>query len=436
MVSRKPNKAGRELSGRYVLLTPVAQGGMGEVWKARDKITGHMVAAKVLRTELAGEEISLSRLRLEAKNAMRAQHPNIAAVLDSGEEDQRGWIVMELVEGEPLTKYVGDGRTLTEGELVPLLIQTAYALDAAARAGVVHRDIKPANIIVRPDGKVKLTDFGVSLSDGQVNLTAAGMVMGTAQYLPPEQAMGKVATPVGDLYALGVVAFEAVAGHRPYTGKTQVDIAFAHVNEPVPPLPETVSEPLATLIYRLLEKDPETRPQTGAALARELVSVASALNLGTSPMPIVRGDAPEDPSGQADAAGPGGVDVPQPSPAAPVPPVTHVTKKHLPESAADAWHPVETRSFRHRLRPPADSPASPRRQRTRREVQAEAGKSGGPDLGMWVIVALVALTLVLIVIAMVRNYSQPAEDRNASQPVSAPSLFQEVEPWLSPTVVV
>lgn len=281
------NRAGRLLGGRYMLLSMIARGGMGEVWKARDQVTGAMVAAKVLRPELTGEEISLSRLRLEAQNAMRAKHPNIAAVLDSGEDSGQGWLIMELVKGRPLTEYMGNGKRLTAQELVPLLIQTAYALDAASRADVVHRDIKPANIMVTPEGKVKLTDFGVSFADGQANLTAAGMVMGTAQYLPPEQALGKAATPVGDLYALGVVAYEALAGERPFTGKSQVDIAFAHVKEPVPALPADVAEPLAKLVYQLLEKEPEKRPQTGAALARLLIQVSEQLHLGTSANPLL-----------------------------------------------------------------------------------------------------------------------------------------------------
>lgn len=286
------NRTGRILGGRYMLLTMIARGGMGEVWKSRDRVTGAIVAAKVLRPELTGEEISLSRLRLEAQNAMRARHPNIAAVLDSGEDAGQGWLIMELVDGRPLSEYMGDGKRLTPQELLPLLIQTAYALDAASRADVVHRDIKPANIMLTYDGKVKLTDFGVSFADGQASLTATGMVMGTAQYLPPEQALGKPATTVGDLYALGVVAYEALAGERPFTGKNQVDIAFAHVKEAVPPLPDDVPEPLARLVYRLLEKEPAKRPQTGAALARQLIQVSGQLHLGTSANPLLQAVVP------------------------------------------------------------------------------------------------------------------------------------------------
>lgn len=286
-------RAGQQLQGRYNLINRIATGGMGEVWRARDVRTGTLVAAKVLRPELTGEEISLSRLRIEARNAMRAHHPNIAAVLDSGESDGQGWIVMELVQGDPLTDFVGDGKRLNPRELIPILSQTAFALDGAAQAGIIHRDIKPANIMVRADGMVKLTDFGISYTAGQANLTAVGMVMGTAQYLAPEQAMGAVATHAGDLYALGIIAYEALAGYRPFTGKTVVDIAMAHVNEPVPALPDDVPEPLAELVYWLLAKAPEDRPASGTALVRSLGQVAHSLGQTTQPVPLTRRSVPE-----------------------------------------------------------------------------------------------------------------------------------------------
>ena len=314
--------AGRVLGGRYTLLTPIAQGGMGEVWKARDRVSGHIVAAKVLRPELTGEELSLSRLRLEARNSMSISHPNIANTQDSGEEDGIGWIIMELVDGHPLTDYLRGGSRIEPEYLMPILVQVAMALGAAARAGVVHRDIKPANIIVRPDGMVKLTDFGISRATGQVNLTAAGMVMGTAQYLPPEQAMGEVATPIGDLYALGVIAYEAAAGRRPFTGETQVDIAFAHVNDPVPPLPDFVPEPLADVILHLLEKDPAKRPESGSAAVREIASAAKAMGVSVTPRPLPLPKAAQRPE-----------EVRTPvQPSVPiVAPVRHLTRRTLPD---------------------------------------------------------------------------------------------------------
>jgi len=314
--------AGRVLGGRYTLLTPIAQGGMGEVWKARERVSGHIVAAKVLRPELAGEELSLSRLRLDARNSMSISHPNIANTQDSGQEDGIGWIIMELVDGYPLTDYLRGGSRIEPEYLMPILVQVAMALGAAARAGVVHRDIKPANILVRPDGMVKLTDFGISRATGQVNLTAAGMVMGTAQYLPPEQAMGEIATPIGDLYALGVIAYEAAAGRRPFTGETQVDIAFSHVNDPVPPLPDFVPEPLADVILHLLEKDPAKRHEYGSAAVREIAAAAKAMGISVTPRPLPLPKA---------AQRPAEIRTPVQPSVAIVAPVRHLTRRTLPE---------------------------------------------------------------------------------------------------------
>lgn len=393
---------GQILGGRYRLLTPIATGGMGEVWKARDTSTGTLVAAKVLRPELTGEEISLSRLRLEAKNAMLSRHPNIAAVLDSGQQDGQGWIVMELVDGRPMSDLMGDGRRMSAEELIPIMVQTAYALDGAARAGVVHRDIKPANILIRPDGLVKLTDFGVSLGDDQVNLTAAGMVMGTAQYLAPEQALGDKATSVGDLYSLGIVAYEALAGERPFTGKSQVDIAFAHVNQEARPLPSDVPPALAEVVAALMQKDPAKRPQTGAALGRELVRVAAELGVETTPRALRAA----------------------PRAATATPPVQHTPAKYLPVKQPEpgftqpaSFAPVTSDSERPEWRPvgtgrPADSPP---------DTQS-ASKAG-----LWVIIALIFLTIALIVVAMVRNANDSATAMGA--PV------EEVAAWLTPTVV-
>ncbi|CED90571.1 serine/threonine-protein kinase, partial [Actinomyces succiniciruminis] len=229
---------GLELQGRYQLVERIALGGMGEVWRATDLRSGRAVAAKILRPELAGDEIFLSRLRAEAANSRGLRHPNLAVVLDSGERHGSGWIVMELVQGRALSDILAERGTMPPEEILPILAQVARALQVVHDSGVVHRDVKPSNILINREGLAKLTDFGISMGVNQRPMTATGMVMGTAQYLAPEQAMGNMATPSGDLYALGVIAYEALAGHRPFTGSTQVDIAFAHVNQPVPPLPD------------------------------------------------------------------------------------------------------------------------------------------------------------------------------------------------------
>lgn len=270
-------KVGMKISGRYLLLSRLAIGGMGEVWQALDEKTGESLALKILRPELAGKKLFLSRLRIEAYNASRVHHPNLAAVHASGEDGGLGWISMELVDGVSLTEILDQEQTLDTDFLLSVLYQTADALSAVHGAGIVHRDIKPGNIMVTPTGEVKLTDFGISKAPGQANLTQVGMVMGTAQYLPPEQAMGQPATPAGDLYALGIIAYEALVGKRPFTGEKPVDIAFAHVNKPVPALPESIPSEMRELVMELLEKEPQNRLASAAILMQRLEEVQHCL---------------------------------------------------------------------------------------------------------------------------------------------------------------
>ncbi|HLS02422.1 MAG TPA: serine/threonine-protein kinase, partial [Beutenbergiaceae bacterium] len=256
------------LGKRYRLVELIAVGGMGEVWVAVDEHLDRRVAAKVLRPEFVGDEVFLDRLRSEARNSAGLAHQNIAAMYDYGEEDGSGFLIMELVVGEPFSDLLAREGRLSPLQVLPILAQTARGLHYAHMAGVVHRDVKPSNLLITPDGYVKITDFGIAIGANQAPMTAAGMVMGTAQYLPPEQAMGKAATGLGDIYALGVIGYEALVGRRPFTGKTQVDIAFAHVNERVPPMPDSIDPRVRDIIMSMLAKNPEYRPRSAASLAR------------------------------------------------------------------------------------------------------------------------------------------------------------------------
>ncbi|MBD3778272.1 MAG: serine/threonine protein kinase [Micrococcales bacterium] len=271
------------LGGRYRLTRQIAVGGMGEVWAAHDESLQRDVAIKVLREEFAGDTGFLERFRTEARNAGSLSHEGIAALFDYGEQDGSAFLAMELIIGEPMSDLLEREPVLPPRRLLPILAQTARALHAAHEAGVVHRDVKPGNILLTPTGKVKITDFGVSLSHNQVPMTATGMVMGTAQYLSPEQAVGGPATAASDMYALGIVAYEALVGHRPFTGPTAVDIAVAHVNTPVPPLPATVDRQIAALVMRLLSKDPSQRPASAEELARMFDALVPHTPAGGSP---------------------------------------------------------------------------------------------------------------------------------------------------------
>jgi serine/threonine protein kinase len=283
-------RAGTTLASRYTLGSLIAVGGMGEVWKADDSDLGRVVAVKVLKDSATGNDTFLRRFRNEAKNAAGLRHPNIAQVYDYGDHEGTAFLVMEFVDGEPLSSILERERTISETRVVRILDQTAAGLIAAHEAGVMHRDIKPGNLLVYGDDNVKITDFGVSRGTDQTTLTATGMVMGTAQYLAPELALGKPATPASDIYALGIIAFEAVMGKRPFTAPNAVDIAIAQVNEAVPPLPGTVSPGMRELIGLLLEKNPRKRPRTAEELRRVLaaVSVPDAVPTPDGPAPAAR----------------------------------------------------------------------------------------------------------------------------------------------------
>ena len=262
--------AGTILSSRYTLTERLAAGGMGEVWAAIDTVLGRTVAVKLLHPALSQESDFVERFRAEARHAAALHHPNIAAVFDYGEDDGTAYLVMELVVGQPLSRIIAERAPLSTQETVAILIQAATALDAAHEGGVVHRDVKPANILVTPDGTAKLTDFGISRAVDSVPLTRTGQVLGTAQYLSPEQALGQSATASSDVYALGVVGHEMLAGERPFDTGNVVSTALAHVSQPPPPLPDTVPVGVRDVITAALAKDPADRPASAAAMAHAL----------------------------------------------------------------------------------------------------------------------------------------------------------------------
>ena len=265
--------SGLTFGGRYQLSSRVAIGGMGEVWQATDLVIGRTVAIKILKDEYLGDPGFLERFRAEARHAALVNHEGIANVFDYGEEDGSAYLVMELVPGEALSAIIERERVLPTDRVLDIVAQTAAALSAAHAAGLVHRDIKPGNLLITPDGRVKITDFGIARIADQVPLTATGQVMGTVQYLSPEQASGHPASPSTDLYSLGIVAYEALAGRRPFTGESQVAIAMAQINESPPELPVTVAEPVRNLVYACIAKNPSDRPATAAHLSRAAQSL-------------------------------------------------------------------------------------------------------------------------------------------------------------------
>lgn len=287
-------------AGRYRLESLIATGGMGEVWRAHDTALGREVAVKLLKREYAGDPVFRSRFEAEARHAAGLHHPGIAAVFDVGESTDsddvlpRPYLVMELVDGQPLSALIGGGRPLDPEAVRALLAQTGDALAVAHRAGIVHRDVKPANLLVTPQRTVKITDFGIARAMAGMAMTGTGAVMGTPQYLSPEQARGETATPASDVYGLGVVAFECLAGRRPFEKETPVATALAHLNDPVPALPASVPADLAAVVQRALAKRPADRYPDGGAFAAALRGATQA-GPADEPTAVVPAVPPADP---------------------------------------------------------------------------------------------------------------------------------------------
>jgi serine/threonine-protein kinase len=289
------------LAGRYRLTDRIAAGGMGEVWRAEDDLLTRSVAVKLLPTGRAGDEAFLARFRAEARYAASLSHPGIARVYDYGESAEFGgaYLVMELVNGEPLSAVLARAGRLSPDATLDIVSQAARALDAAHQAGIVHRDIKPGNLLVAAGGTTKITDFGIATAVAAAqasHLTETGMVMGTAMYVSPEQATGAQVTEASDIYSLGVVAYECLAGHPPFTASEPLAIAFAHKHEPVPALPPDVPQPVSDLVYHMLAKTPAERPASVRVVADRADMMRGVLAMGQSAEPghsaATRGDLP------------------------------------------------------------------------------------------------------------------------------------------------
>jgi eukaryotic-like serine/threonine-protein kinase len=283
----------RCLGDRYELHQLIAAGGMGQVWRAFDLALHRPVAVKVLRSEYTGDPTFVARFRAEAQHAASLSHPNIAAVFDYGEEiaqdgtgETLAYLVMELVEGEPLSALVAREGALGSDTTFSLLRQTAFGLGEAHRAGMVHRDVKPGNILVRPDGSVKITDFGIAWSARSVALTRTGQVIGTPQYLSPEQAEGRLATPASDVYALGLIGYECLTGHPAFEGDNPVTIALKQVRENPEPLPDELPAGIRGLISRAVTKDPAGRFPDGAAFVAAIDEVLAGRPVPDAPTTV------------------------------------------------------------------------------------------------------------------------------------------------------
>ncbi|MFC4061418.1 serine/threonine-protein kinase [Planomonospora corallina] len=289
---------GTTLAGRYRLDTRIGAGGMGEVWRGEDTVLARTVAVKVLLPGRTDDPGFLVRFQGEARAMATINHPGVVDVYDYGVHEVPGagataYLVMKFVDGEPLDRLLGRLGSIAPGAALELIAQAASALQAVHDQGIVHRDIKPGNLLVRSDGTLVLTDFGIARADTASRLTDAGMVLGTAAYCAPEQAEGAPVTPAVDIYALGVVAYECLAGQRPFDGDSPVTIALKHIREAPPPLPEHIPPMVRALVERALSKDPARRFPSAAAMSDAARQAVTGPQTGASAVaPIQAGLAP------------------------------------------------------------------------------------------------------------------------------------------------
>jgi eukaryotic-like serine/threonine-protein kinase len=383
--------SGQLLADRYRLARRIAVGGMGEVWEAADTRLDRRVAIKVLKPELCGDAEFLHRFRTEARTTASLNHPGIAAVHDYGETNavvdgpkDTAYLVMELVEGDPLAAILAKERRISAEYTLEILEQAGNALQAAHERGYVHRDVKPGNIMVTPaaDGRivVKLTDFGIAKAADAAPVTRSGMVMGTAHYIAPEQALGHEAEPASDVYSLAVVGYECLAGHRPFLSENAVTVAMMHIRDAPPPLPPDVPPYARAVIEATLVKDPTQRYASGGEFAAAVAAVRAG-----HPLPA--------PTGRVAAGhyvGPPGASNPAMLPVG-------------PPSAPHTPPPPGTGSFP--LGPP---PQRPRRNR----------------VGLWallIVLGVVLLVLAVLGVASLLNAGRETDGRSTPETTTEPA---------------
>jgi eukaryotic-like serine/threonine-protein kinase len=265
--------------GRYRIIRKLGAGGMANVYLAEDQELGRRVAIKILDDRHAADDSFIERFRREAKNAAGLSHPNIVSIYDRGEAEGTYYIAMEYLAGRTLKELMVSRGPTPIGIAIDYTRQILAALGFAHRNGIVHRDIKPHNVVVDADGRLKVTDFGIARS-GASQMTEAGSIIGTAQYLSPEQARGAPVDQRSDVYSVGIVLYEMLTGKVPFTGDTPLEIAMKHLSEvPVPPseLRDDVPEDLDMIALRALAKDPEDRYQTAAEMDADLARIQRGL---------------------------------------------------------------------------------------------------------------------------------------------------------------
>jgi serine/threonine-protein kinase len=280
----------RTYGGRYTVIERVGSGGMAEVYRARDELLGREVALKVLHARFSQDRAFVERFKREAQAAANLNHPNIVSLFDYGADDGAYFIVMELIDGKPLSDILRDEGALMPERAAEIAADVAKALSRAHTGGLVHRDIKPSNVMITSSGQTKVTDFGIARalgSDGDQTMTQTGMVIGTAAYFSPEQAQGNPVDARSDVYALGVVLYEMLAGRAPFTGETPLAVAYKHVRED-PAAPSTVNpdvpKALDAITMKALAKNPDNRFSSATEMQEDLERFLAGQKVHATPL--------------------------------------------------------------------------------------------------------------------------------------------------------
>ena len=282
--------ADRTYGGRYAVIDRAGVGGMAEVYRARDELLGRDVAVKVLSDKFSRDSAFVERFRREAQSAANLNHPNIASIYDYGDDGGTYFIVMEYIDGKPLSDVIDAEAPLMPERAAEIASDVARALERAHASGLVHRDIKPGNIMLDSGGQTKVTDFGIAralTADGEATMTQTGMVIGTASYLSPEQAQGNPVDPRSDVYALGCVLYEMLTGSAPFTGDSPLSIAYKHVREnPVPPstLNPDVPQELDAIVLKAMAKNPDNRFAGAEEMRQDLARFLAGQKVHATPI--------------------------------------------------------------------------------------------------------------------------------------------------------
>ena len=277
---------GQKINDRYEIIRSIGEGGMANVYLGHDMILDRNVAIKVLRGDLSSDEKFVRRFQREALSASSLAHPNIVEMYDVGEDDGTYYIVMEYVDGKTLKQLLKKRGTLTLSEAIDIMSQLTDGMAHAHDSYIIHRDLKPQNIMIKDDGQIKITDFGIAMALNATQLTQTNSVMGSVHYLPPEQASGKGCTIKSDIYSMGIIFYELLSGSLPFRGDNAVEIALKHMREPLPSLRENnpaIPQSIENIIRRATAKNPKNRYESAREMHEDLLTALDDSRMDEEP---------------------------------------------------------------------------------------------------------------------------------------------------------